>query len=445
MLYAQHGGEVPMRTATKWYLGIVSALGMALGLAAAWRFFVSRPGAWTPQFVGVFLTLALICWLCCCLPLYVREDCTVDLSFLSVLASVLLLGPEAAVVINLITYPFVVLPSPDGKTRCHVLNTAPYKTFFNMANHNISYLVGGFAYYALGGTPGDISLPGILLPALLFIVLAMLSNVIVLVGYFSLERLAKFYPAVFQIFWGLVPSIALATPIGYFMAMLYGMPSGVWLAILFILPLLLARYSFKLYLDVQRNQARMVRSLMAALETKDTYTEGHSMRVDRYAGMIARRLGLSEAQIQTLELAATFHDIGKIGVPDAILQKPGPLTQEERKVIQLHPQAGVRILEHIDGYDKIIPLVLHHHEFYDGRGYPSGTKADEISLDTYILSAADAFDAITSDRPYRKGRSPQEAALILRTEAGRQFHPKVALTVAEMAEEGLLDRLAAEA
>lgn len=120
------------------------------------------------------------------------------------------------------------------------------------------------------------------------------------------------------------------------------------------------------------------------------------------------------------------------------MQKPGALTPEERAIIQRHPQQGVDILRNIDAYQELIPLILHHHEFYDGRGYPDGTAGDQVPLEVYILGAADAYDAITSDRPYRKGRTPAQAAEILRSEAGKQFHPQVAEVVAGMSERGEL-------
>ena len=429
-----------MQTVTKWYTGLVVTLGMSLGVLVAVRFFLRRAGTWTPDSLFTFLALAFLCWVCCCLPLYIQENCTVDLSFLSVLASVLVMGPEVAIVINMITYPFVVISSYDGKDLRHSLNTPIYKTLLNISNHNLSYLIGGIAYRALGGNPGNISLPHILPPAFAFICLAITTNVLVISLYFSAERISRFYSTVFQLIWGLIPSIALSAPIGYFMAVLLQMESGVWLAMLFMLPLLLARYSFKLYLDTRHHQAHLVKALMAALETKDTYTEGHSQRVEHYAGLIAQRMSLPAKRKQNLQLAAIFHDIGKIGVPDAILQKPGALTPEERAEIQKHPESGVRILENLEGYEEIIPMVLHHHECYDGKGYPRGTQQDDLPLDVYILGAADAFDAITSDRPYRKGRPPQEAAAILLREAGSQFHPEVARAVAGMVSDGLLDR-----
>ena len=427
-----------MRSVIKWYMILIGALGLVISLSSARRFFFFRAQPWTGHEIGVFVALALLCWVCCCLPLYVRDDCTVDLSFISVLASILVMGPEAAIAINLITYPLVVVPAPDGKGYSHILNTPPVKTLFNLGNHSISYAIAGLAYYAADGIPGDIVLPDVLLPAALFIVLSMAANVVVIMVYYMISQNMKPFPTGFLMFGGLVPSIVCAAPIGYFLAMLLGMQNGAWLALLFMLPVLLARYSFKLYLDGQRQQYSIVKAFAAALEAKDTYTLGHSSRVAAYTVRIAQAMKLPEKRIRLLSDAALFHDIGKIGVPDSILQKPGALTPEERAIIQRHPQQGVDILRNIDAYQELIPLILHHHEFYDGRGYPDGTAGDQVPLEVYILGAADAYDAITSDRPYRKGRTPAQAAEILRSEVGKQFHPQVAEVVAGMSERGEL-------
>ena len=429
-----------MDRATKIYMGAINTLGLLVGLRAAWRFFFCNDLFWQDGGLGIFLVLLLLCWGCCCLPLYLRDDCTVDLSFISILASVLLLGTEGAVTVCLITYPFVIAPLPDGKHYGHIFNTQLSKTLFNLGCRNLSVAAGGMCYTLAGGVGGDITLPGVLIPALLFILVAMLVNVLVVMFYFFFAQRIKLLPTFFQMFFGLAPSIACTAPIGYFLAALFSRGGGLWLAILFMFPLLLARFSFKLYLDGKQHQYHIVQALTAALEAKDTYTEGHSQRVGDYAVAIAREMGLRERQVQLLRSGAVFHDIGKIGVPDSILQKPGPLTPEERAVIQQHPEKGVRILKNLDGYEQIIPLVLHHHEFYDGRGYPGGTKGDDIPLVVYILGVADAYDAITSDRPYRAGRTPREAARILREEAGKQFHPDVAAVGARMADAGMLDR-----
>ena len=178
-----------MRPATKCYMALISVLGLCTGVFCAYRFLLVLSGPWNLSYTGVFLVLLLFAWGSCCLPLYLREDCTVDLSFISILATILILGPEAAVLIKLVTSPFVVIPSPDGKSREHIFNTAPSKTLFNLGNHSISYAVGGLAYYAVGGRPGDIALPYVLLPAVLFIVVAMIANVVVILLYFMLSQL----------------------------------------------------------------------------------------------------------------------------------------------------------------------------------------------------------------------------------------------------------------
>ena len=295
----------------------------------------------------------------------------------------------------------------------------------------------GVVYHAVGGVPGTITFPAVLAPGILYIVCAVGLNAVFVAFLYYLEYRAAFFVTFGQMAIGMVPSLLCSATLGYFLAMLLSMPTF-WPAVLFVLPLLMTRFSFRLYLSAQKQQYNIIRAFATALEAKDTYTEGHSSRVSLYSVRIAQKMGLSRARVRRLETAAIFHDIGKIGVPDSILGKPGMLTPEERAVIQRHPATGVSILQNMDTYEDIIPLVLHHHEFFDGRGYPDGTSGDDLPLETYILGAADAYDAITSDRPYRKGRTPVEAARILRAEAGKQFHPEVAQVVAKMAEAGEL-------
>ncbi len=168
-----------------------------------------------------------------------------------------------------------------------------------------------------------------------------------------------------------------------------------------------------------------VQSLVQALEARDPYTRHHSDNVTRLAVGIGRAFGMDDDDLVTLRRAALVHDIGKIGVPDAILRKPGPLTPEERQIIERHPLIGVRILDQLPFLDHEIPIVRHHHERWDGRGYPDGLAGPAIPLGARVLAVADAFDAITSQRVYREARSLPEAMHILVAEAGRQFDSKV--------------------
>jgi putative nucleotidyltransferase with HDIG domain len=166
-------------------------------------------------------------------------------------------------------------------------------------------------------------------------------------------------------------------------------------------------------------------ALGAAVDLRDTETAGHSERVCRYSLEIARAMGLSDAQLRSIVRGAFLHDIGKLGVPDGILLKPGPLTVEERKIMQQHVQIGFELVSGIPFLRDAAEIILTHHERYDGSGYPRGLKSEEITLRARIFAVADTLDAITSDRPYRRA-SPFEAGReTIRCEAGRQFDPEV--------------------
>lgn len=168
-----------------------------------------------------------------------------------------------------------------------------------------------------------------------------------------------------------------------------------------------------------------LQALTAALETRDAETHGHSERVVTYSLRLGREYGLTGPQLKALEFGSLLHDIGKIGVPDAILRKPAKLTDEEWVRMREHPTHGQQILRGIKFLEGAARVVAQHHEKWDGSGYPLGLKADDVDICARIFSVADAFDAITSDRVYRKGRPYEAAAAELAEWAGRQFDPKV--------------------
>ena len=168
-----------------------------------------------------------------------------------------------------------------------------------------------------------------------------------------------------------------------------------------------------------------IKSLVRTLEARDSYTRGHSDRVAAIARIIAREVGYSNERVERLYLSGLLHDIGKIGVPDQVLNKPGRLDDDERDAIQQHPEIGYEILRSIPSLEDVLPGVLHHHECLDGTGYPHGLRGDEIPLDARILAVADAFDAMTSDRPYRSGMPVSRAVAILTEGAGQQWDPEI--------------------
>ncbi|AWN34996.1 HD-GYP domain-containing protein [Methylobacterium radiodurans] len=176
---------------------------------------------------------------------------------------------------------------------------------------------------------------------------------------------------------------------------------------------------------IEAREREIIALLMRAAEHRDTDTGNHVARVSAYAGIIARRLGFDPAGVRTLQLAASMHDVGKIGVPDAILLKPGPLTAEERVEMQAHAERGRRILE--GSTSEVVRLAAEiaasHHERWDGQGYPAGLRGEAIPLPGRIVAVADVFDALVSDRPYKEAWPLERAKAFLHEQAGQHFDP----------------------
>jgi putative two-component system response regulator len=176
---------------------------------------------------------------------------------------------------------------------------------------------------------------------------------------------------------------------------------------------------------IHTERVRFIDSLIRTLETKDPYTRGHSQRVTYYSLKIAEELGMTGQELEDLRLAAMLHNIGMIGVRDAVLHKPGKLTDEEWGEIVRHPEMGVRILEPITSFRPILPAVLHHHERFDGKGYPSQLSGDKIPLASRIIAIANTFDAMTSTAVYRKALPIADAIAEIRRCSGTHFDPGI--------------------
>lgn len=176
---------------------------------------------------------------------------------------------------------------------------------------------------------------------------------------------------------------------------------------------------------IERSYEDTLRALGAAIDLRDSETAGHSQRVCLYSLEIARAIGLSGVPALNLERGAYLHDIGKLGIPDGILLKPGPLTSDERKLMQRHVQIGFELVNGIPFLADAAEIILTHHERYDGSGYPNGLKGQEISLGARIFAVSDSFDAVTSDRPYRRASSFESGRVTVAREAGRLFDPQV--------------------
>jgi putative nucleotidyltransferase with HDIG domain len=321
-----------------------------------------------------------------------------------------------------------------GEKRVHILNYPLSKTLFNAANIALSSGFAGLTYVYLGGVPGTIDLKSTAYAVVASILVCLLVNAIIisiLMHYLDGSN-------IFNNFFGDLPwtikdyfSVA---PLGILMAVAY-ISYGVMAVLLFFIPLLYARYSFKLYFDMKQIYIDTVKSLSQAVEAKDPYTNGHSMRVGRYSCKLAERLGLSKKRIENLRIAAILHDIGKIGIEEGILNKPGRLSDEEYDRIKQHPEIGVKIITDINFLADAAKIIISHHERYDGTGYPAGRKVGEILLESQILSLADVFDALTSERPYRSAMTVEEALEIIENGKGSQFDYKLADAFIKMVKE----------
>lgn len=184
--------------------------------------------------------------------------------------------------------------------------------------------------------------------------------------------------------------------------------------------------------EVEQAYVATVKILAAAIEARDPYTLGHSTRVAQLATALAQEAGLVQEEIEMIEIACLFHDVGKIRIPDAILHKQGQLEPQEILEMKKHPEYGSEILSKAPCLYKYIPAVRHHHEWYDGHGYPDRLSRNEIPFSAAIIALADSFDAMTSDRPYRKALSTEEALEVIAKYLGKQFHPELASLFIEM-------------
>ena len=201
--------------------------------------------------------------------------------------------------------------------------------------------------------------------------------------------------------------------------------TGPFAAAIVLVPLYVARWAMGQFAEQARAHKATLAALCQAVETKDFYTRGHSERVSRGAGMIARQIGMRPDRAEAVRFAGMLHDVGKLGVPTKVLQKDGQLTEEEFAAIQLHPMRGLEIVREIGFLNEALTGIMHHHERMDGRGYPMGFAGQEIPEFARIIAVADAFDSMTSTRAYRQAARIGDAITELRNGAGSQFDPRM--------------------
>ncbi|HHX28193.1 MAG: HD-GYP domain-containing protein [Bacillota bacterium] len=295
---------------------------------------------------------------------------------------------------------------------------------FNRGMLAISMFMFSKAYAAMGGHFGTLEWPRGYVAFLTAAIVDTLCNALQFSVYFSLDS-GMSLRGVWRlnIQWSL-PSMLALYPLGILM-ILVAQEAGPFLLTLFYLPLLTMKYSLTKYIELRLAYHEMAGALSNAIDARDAYTRGHSERVAEYAALLAKGLKLTEDRIEMIRYVGLLHDVGKIGIRDAIMKKQGTYTYEEYEEMKKHSVMGSQMLEGMKFIGKGQDWVKHHHERWDGRGFPDGLKGEEIPLEARIIACADSFDAMTTDRPYKAKLTILEAKEELARCAGTQFDPEV--------------------
>lgn len=375
-----------------YYAAVVLAAGVLVARA------LSHPSAApVPLLVGAFVLMVLSELAPIPLPLggYVTASTVINLPCL------ILFGPLWTSVVDF---------AANAITHGIVLRKPPVRVIHNVAIYTLGYFATAWGYTAAGGHVGTLRFPADALALLAAGAVYFLVNsacVSTVIGLTAGPDPWRIWQRNFQA--GLLHHLSFVA-LGTLVAVVWT-SAGPWGIALFALPFLVSRYSFKVYLELKSDMKDFVRALTEVLEEVDPYTRHHSVRVARYALRLARGMGLPEREVEEIEYAALVHDIGKIGPQHQhILQKPGTLSHEEQRTLRAHPAAGAEIVARVRALRRASEIVRAHHERPDGQGYPFGLRADDVPVGARILNVADAFDAMTSDRPYRRAL-PLDAAL----------------------------------
>jgi putative nucleotidyltransferase with HDIG domain len=310
-----------------------------------------------------------------------------------------------------------------------------YKALFNSANAVLSFGLAGLAYQSVDGGGLPLSSVGNILALLLAMTICLVINTLVvstIIGLLNQQSPWRVWRANNQ---GVLLQLLTLGPLGTLIAMAYSLtPYGLGLILLF-LPLGAVYYSLRSYEQLRDQTRYTIEALAEAVDKRDPYTFQHSQRVKEYVEKIANRLNLSPGEIESIVWAASIHDLGKIDVPEGILSKPGPLEDDEWRVVRKHPDVGADIVAQLSFHPTARNIILHHHEWFEGNGYPGGIGGNRIPLGARILAVADAFEAMTSDRPYRPALSYEAAVAELEAGRGTQFDPMIVDTFLTILEE----------
>jgi len=430
----RHMGGTFVKGRIDLYVGTVAFAGLIALMAAS---STQRTDALDPIMLAVLVALACVAQR---VPVFLFRSSAISVSFAAVIAAYVLYGTGAAVWVSL-AQALVNSITPRRKPL--------RKAAFNFGSFALSAFAAGELYRLVGGmTPPTAIGPTLLAVALSAGAYFLVNTTLTAVAIASSE--GQNVVSVWRTNYSWMPVNFGATAVqGAALALAY-QALGLFGVFVFTVPLCVAWFSFRLYMTKstevrQRNEElstvnellrqtndrleqshiSVIGALIGALEAKESHLSGHAATTMHYSVEVGRKLGLGADEIAGIKLGALFHDVGKIGVPESLLSKPDELTDEEWVEMRAHPTIGASLLGNVPMLDRIRPIVLAHHENFDGTGYPAGLKGSEIPLAAQIISVADSYDAMTSERPYRIALRPKQALRELRANAGTQFNPVV--------------------
>lgn len=345
------------------------------------------------------------------------------------LAAIMILGPAAIAFIETVATLF---------SEIFIQRRAVMKIAFNIPLLIITVGLSGLAYWSFPDRWTSLDTPLFLIPLTVCVIVYYAINtfsISLVIGLNDRKNPMKIWKQNYM--WTFFHIFAFM-PVGAIIALIY-VNAGMWTLALFIVPLFLARHSFQLYLDMKEAHINTVAALTSAIDANDPFTHGHSYRVSRYAMRIGKEMGLSSKDLEILEYGALLHDIGKIAIQHDILLKVEQLTDADRKTLKQHPSIGADIVENLKFLKGAAVLVRYHHEQPNGKGYPEGLKGDEIPIGARILLVADAFDAMTSDRPYRQGLPVEKVIEQFEVYKGTQFDYEISELFVDLVKRGEFD------
>jgi len=357
-----------------------------------------------------------------------RRSSTMSVSYAVDFASLLLLGPNETMI--------VAAASAFSQCTFRIKERNPiHRTLFSMACLVVTVQAAGAVYHWLGGQPGIINSVALAKPLVGAATAYFVFNTFTVATAIALSMRQPLFKVWHENFLWSAPSYFVGALVAAGVGWMTSLPNQALVALL-AAPVYLTYHSYKVYLgrveDERRHTQEMadlhlatIEALALAIDAKDQTSQLHIRRVQLYAAALARGLGMSENEIQGVKTAALLHDIGKLAVPEHILSKPGPLTPEEFQKIRAHPKVGADIVSSVPFPYPVAPLILSHHERWDGKGYPAGLKGEEIPLGARILSVVDYFDALMAERPYHKAMTAEAAVGLLQQEAGKGLDPQV--------------------